>query len=263
MAVRVPDEPTPGALLDLQHVEGEEALPHRDVAICTTEAEARRKISTLRCSSAVRSPATSGAAGTMSSVRFTLLLTVILMIRVIMTFSTASGLSKELEGMPKPSLVFLMLFTSTGALFSFAQFVAFFGPLIGLVLGFDAINRERARRARFRSCSRSRSTATRSSTEIPRRQPAGPDRRARSVGPWRGAGGGGGRPARCRSRRQPLLHRFLARCGRPRLRALPQHGDLGVGRARALDLPRVLRPARGEGDGRCTRAGAVGCRQRR
>ena len=45
--------------------------------------------------------------------------------------------------MPKPSLVFLMLFTSTGALFSFAQFVAFFGPLIGLVLGFDAINPER------------------------------------------------------------------------------------------------------------------------
>src|SRR5436309_13857022 len=79
----------------------------------------------------------------MSSVRFTLLLTVILMIRVIMTFSTASGLRKELEGVPKPSLVFLMLFTSTGALFSFAQFVAFFGPLIGLVLGFDAINPER------------------------------------------------------------------------------------------------------------------------
>ena len=74
------------------------------MAICTTEAEARRKISTLRCSSAVRSPATSGAVGTMSSVRFTLLLTVILMIRVIMTFSTASGLRKELEGMPKPSI---------------------------------------------------------------------------------------------------------------------------------------------------------------
>ena len=81
-----------------------------------------------------------------SSVRFTLLLTVILMIGLIMTFITASGLRKELEGVPKPSLVFLMLFTSTGALFSFAQFVAFFGALIGLVLGFDAINRERTAR---------------------------------------------------------------------------------------------------------------------
>jgi ABC-2 type transport system permease protein len=37
-----------------------------------------------------------------------------------------------------------MLFNRAGALFSMVQFVAFFGPLIGLVLGFDAINRERA-----------------------------------------------------------------------------------------------------------------------
>lgn len=80
------------------------------------------------------------------STRFTLLLTVILMVGLIMTSMTASGLRKELEGFAKPSLVFLMPFTSTGAFFSFAQFVAFFGPLIGLVLGFDAINRERAAR---------------------------------------------------------------------------------------------------------------------
>jgi ABC-2 type transport system permease protein len=80
------------------------------------------------------------------STRSTLLLTVILMISLIMAFMTGSGLRKELEGFAKPSLVFLMLFTSTGVLFSLAQFVAFFGPLIGLVLGFDAINRERAAR---------------------------------------------------------------------------------------------------------------------
>jgi ABC-2 type transport system permease protein len=81
-----------------------------------------------------------------SSTRFTLLFTVILMVSLIMAFMTGSGLKKELEGFTKPSLVFLMLFTATGALFSLAQFVAFFGPLIGLVLGFDAINRERAAR---------------------------------------------------------------------------------------------------------------------
>lgn len=81
-----------------------------------------------------------------SSTRFILLLTVILMISLIMAFMTGAGLKKELEGYAKPSLVFLMLFTSTGAVFSLAQFVAFFGPLIGLVLGFDAINRERAAR---------------------------------------------------------------------------------------------------------------------
>lgn len=81
-----------------------------------------------------------------SSTRFTLLLTVILMVSLIMAYMTGSGLRKELEGFAKPSLVFLALFTSTGAFFSFAQFVAFFGPLIGLVLGFDAINRERTAR---------------------------------------------------------------------------------------------------------------------
>ena len=81
-----------------------------------------------------------------SSARFTLLLTVILMISLIMAFTTGSGLKKEMEGFARPSLVFLLLFTSTGAVFSLAQFVAFFGPLIGLVLGFDAINRERANR---------------------------------------------------------------------------------------------------------------------
>jgi ABC-2 type transport system permease protein len=81
-----------------------------------------------------------------SSTRFAILFTVILMVSLIMAFMTGSGLKKELEGFTKPSLVFLLLFTLTGALFSLAQFVAFFGPLIGLVLGFDAINRERAAR---------------------------------------------------------------------------------------------------------------------
>lgn len=81
-----------------------------------------------------------------SSTRGTLLFTVILMVSLIMAFMTGASLRKELEGFAKPSLVFLFLFTSTGALFSLAQFVAFFGPLIGLVLGFDAINRERAAR---------------------------------------------------------------------------------------------------------------------
>jgi ABC-2 type transport system permease protein len=79
-----------------------------------------------------------------SSTRSILLLTVILMVGLVTAYTVGSGLRKELEGMAKPSLVFLLLFTSTGALFSLAQFIAFFGPLIGMVLGFDAINREPA-----------------------------------------------------------------------------------------------------------------------
>ena len=78
-----------------------------------------------------------------SSTRFALLLTVILMVSLVTAYMVGSGLRKELEGFAKPSLVFLLLFTSTGALFSLVQFIAFFGPLIGMVLGFDAINRER------------------------------------------------------------------------------------------------------------------------
>jgi ABC-2 type transport system permease protein len=53
------------------------------------------------------------------------------------------NITKELEGVAKPRYVFLMLFTSSGIQFSLVQFVAFFGPLLGLILGFDTINRER------------------------------------------------------------------------------------------------------------------------
>jgi ABC-2 type transport system permease protein len=56
----------------------------------------------------------------------------------------AVHLRESLEGVAKPTFVFLMLFNTPGALFSMAQFVAFFGPLIGIILGFDVINRERA-----------------------------------------------------------------------------------------------------------------------
>ena len=81
-----------------------------------------------------------------SSTRFILLLTVILMVSLVTSYMVGSGLRRELEGFAKPSLVFLLLFTSTGALFSLVQFIAFFGPLIGMILGFDAISRERAAR---------------------------------------------------------------------------------------------------------------------
>jgi ABC-2 type transport system permease protein len=56
------------------------------------------------------------------------------------------GIQEESKGMAKPTLLFLWLFTSTGKLFSFVQFIGFFGPLIGIFLGFDAINRERVSR---------------------------------------------------------------------------------------------------------------------
>lgn len=79
-----------------------------------------------------------------SSTRFILLLTVILMVSLLITYMVGTGIREALEGSAKPSLVFLLLFTVPGKLFSLAQFIAFFGPLIGMILGFDAISRERA-----------------------------------------------------------------------------------------------------------------------
>jgi len=81
-----------------------------------------------------------------SSTRFILLLTVILMVSLLITYMVGTGIREALEGSAKPSLVFLLLFTVPGKLFSLAQFIAFFGPLIGMVLGFDAISRERSSR---------------------------------------------------------------------------------------------------------------------
>jgi len=68
------------------------------------------------------------------------------MVGVIITAMVGMSIQEELKGMTKPTLIFLFLFTSTGKLFSFVQFIAFFGPLIGIILGFDSINRERVSR---------------------------------------------------------------------------------------------------------------------
>jgi len=81
-----------------------------------------------------------------SSTRFILLFYLILMVSLVTAFMVGTGLKEELKDVAKPTFVFLMLFTSSGKLFSLIQFIAFFGPLIGIVLGFDAINRERTSR---------------------------------------------------------------------------------------------------------------------
>ena len=79
-----------------------------------------------------------------SSYRFIILFALIAMVSLITTYMVGVALSEELGGVAKPKFVFLMLFTFTGPIFSLVQFVAFFGPLIGLILGFDSINRERS-----------------------------------------------------------------------------------------------------------------------
>jgi ABC-2 type transport system permease protein len=79
-----------------------------------------------------------------SSYRFTIIFALIAMLSLITAYMVGMNIRDELAGIAKPQFIFLMLFTSSGALFSLVQFVAFFGPLVGLVLGFDTINRERS-----------------------------------------------------------------------------------------------------------------------
>jgi ABC-2 type transport system permease protein len=77
------------------------------------------------------------------SYRFLLLFALIAMVSLITVYLVGRSIIQDLEGVAKPRYVFLMLFTASGVRFSLTQFVAFFGPLIGLILGFDMINRER------------------------------------------------------------------------------------------------------------------------
>jgi ABC-2 type transport system permease protein len=78
-----------------------------------------------------------------ASHRFVILFALIAMVSLITAYMVGIRI-RAVEGELKPQFVFLMLFTEPGAMFSLVQFVAFFGPLVGLVLGFDSINRERS-----------------------------------------------------------------------------------------------------------------------
>jgi len=77
-----------------------------------------------------------------SSYRFIILFALIAMVSFLMVYMAGLKIREDLEGEVKPAFVFLMLFTSSGIGFPLVQFVALFGPLIGLILGFDSINRE-------------------------------------------------------------------------------------------------------------------------
>ncbi|MDY6879020.1 MAG: ABC transporter permease subunit [Desulfatiglans sp.] len=76
--------------------------------------------------------------------RFVILFALIAMVSLITSYMAGVHMKENLEGLANTRFPFLQLFSIPGALFSMVQFVAFFGPLIGLVLGFDSINRERA-----------------------------------------------------------------------------------------------------------------------
>jgi ABC-2 type transport system permease protein len=78
-----------------------------------------------------------------SSYRFLILFALIAMVSMVTAYMAGLNMAKNLESIAKPKFVFMMMFTSSGAGFSLVDFVSFFGPLIGIILGFDTINRER------------------------------------------------------------------------------------------------------------------------
>ncbi len=78
-----------------------------------------------------------------SSYRFTIIFALVAILSLVIVYLVGQDIKLELEGDAKLQFIFLKLFTSSAVIFSLVQFVAIFGPLVGLILGFDTINRER------------------------------------------------------------------------------------------------------------------------
>lgn len=79
------------------------------------------------------------------SKRFMIILVLVGIICLSSIYSAGLGI-REAINKQSDDFIFLKLFSSSGDFIpSFASFISFLGPLIGLSLGFDAINGERAR----------------------------------------------------------------------------------------------------------------------
>jgi len=80
-----------------------------------------------------------------SSRRFMILLIIIIFSALWSTYATGQAIRQISESVPA-QYAFLLLLTSSGETpFSLAAFLGFFGPLVGIVLGFDSISGEYAR----------------------------------------------------------------------------------------------------------------------
>jgi ABC-2 type transport system permease protein len=80
-----------------------------------------------------------------SSRRFMILLIIVLLSGLWASYTTGQAIRQASQAIP-PQFVFLLLMTSSGdTIFSLATFLGFFGPLVGITLGFDSISGEYAR----------------------------------------------------------------------------------------------------------------------
>ncbi|HEY2987600.1 MAG TPA: ABC transporter permease [Candidatus Binatia bacterium] len=80
-----------------------------------------------------------------SSLRFMILMAIIVLLAVWAIYAAGQSIRQDTESVPA-EFAFLSLLTSqSGGLFSLATFLSLLGPLVGIVLGFDAISGEYAR----------------------------------------------------------------------------------------------------------------------
>jgi ABC-2 type transport system permease protein len=85
-------------------------------------------------------------ADNLGSRRFLLLFTIICFTGLAATWGAGQAIRSAVSEAPQIDFVFLRLFTAqSGQLPSFTFFIYLLGPLIGIALGFDAINSERSR----------------------------------------------------------------------------------------------------------------------
>lgn len=81
------------------------------------------------------------------STRFLILVSLVMMTAILGTWLAAQGVREVLAegaGEHLRGRTFLLMFTAPGSFLPMTVLLALFGPGVGLVLGFDAINRERA-----------------------------------------------------------------------------------------------------------------------
>ena len=82
----------------------------------------------------------------LNSWRFIILLALMFLTTVTSLYTAISSLSGAIAEDSASSFIFLKLFTATdGTLPPFITFVSLLGPIIGIALGFDAVNSERSR----------------------------------------------------------------------------------------------------------------------
>lgn len=79
-----------------------------------------------------------------SSLRFMILLALIILPGILSVYFAGQGLHTSLQNDPTQH-VFLRLLTTESIFFSLSTFLGFFGPLVGITLGFDSISGEYGR----------------------------------------------------------------------------------------------------------------------